>query len=509
MKTALLAVASSLLACSLFYASPAVHAQAYNADVATDSITGTWRIASGDGPEHDTIIAFLPNGFGYLVEHPQEDSSGVDGFERFAYTWDPVSTAFSVTILSDSNGDIGLSGLQGMPGVTITRTEDTFTLTIPGDEVVSASRVSGPSPIVGGWIIGDSTAANDSTFLAFLPDGTYFLAADNPPGDPSCPEGGIEYGGYEWIEGTGALDIETFVDTNGECGLSHPLASFTLQVDGNQFLIADGVEQASGTRVEAITALAASPYDFNGDGKPDLLWSNTANGATYVWYMDGPVLIADAFVALIDPSWKVQGVADFNGDNKPDIVWRNTANGNTYVWYMDGPTLLGDAFVFGLPPEWVIQGVADFNADGKPDFLMRNTISGNAFAWFFDDNVAIGDQFLFNIDPSWKVEGVGVLQGANPVLLFRNMASGLAFGWFTEFSGGTLSLGASTPPMFGIDPVWEVVQIDDWNADGVLDLVFRNRDTGLVFVWYLDGTTLADSDFIIQIDPSWEIVPRR
>ena len=33
--------------------------------------------------------------------------------------------------------------------------------------------------------------------------------------------------------------------------------------------------------------------------------------------------------------------------------------------------------------------------------------------------------------------------------------------------------------------------------------------TGVVFVWYLNGIALAGSDFIIQIDPSWEIVPQR
>ena len=250
--------------------------------------------------------------------------------------------------------------------------------------------------------------------------------------------------------------------------------------------------------------------DWNADAKPDVIWSNTANGNTYLWYMNGPVLSTDAFLAGIDPSWKIQGVADFNGDGKPDLVWRNTANGNTYVWYMNGSTFLSDAFLFGLPPEWVIQGVADFNGDGKPDFLMRNTITGVAFAWYFNDNVAIGDQFLFGIDPQWKVEAVADLNGdGQPDLLFRNMTSGLAFAWNTQYSAGNLSLASSSAPIFGIDPVWEIVQMEDWNSDNNPDLLFRNRNTGVVFVWYMTGTTLQGSDFITQIDPSWEIVPRR
>ena len=96
-----------------------------------------------------------------------------------------------------------------------------------------------------------------------------------------------------------------------------------------------------------------------------------------------------------------------------------------------------------------------------------------------------------------------------PDLLFRNTVTGLSFAWFTQFSAGTLSLAGSTPPLFGIDPVWEIVQLADWNGDGSPDLLFRNRNTGVVFVWYMNGTTLAGSDYITQIDPSWEIVPRR
>ncbi|MBL0141425.1 MAG: VCBS repeat-containing protein [Betaproteobacteria bacterium] len=111
---------------------------------------------------------------------------------------------------------------------------------------------------------------------------------------------------------------------------------------------------------------------------------------------------------------------------------------------------------------------------------------------------------------SWKVEGVADLNAdGQPDLLFRNMASGLGFAWNTQFAAGTLSLSTSSPSIFGIDPVWEVVQLADWNGDGKPDLLFRNAATGLVFVWYLDGVTLGASDYVIQIDPSWEIVPRR
>ncbi|MGE0357578.1 MAG: M12 family metallo-peptidase, partial [Burkholderiales bacterium] len=92
---------------------------------------------------------------------------------------------------------------------------------------------------------------------------------------------------------------------------------------------------AAATTVTASFARTDPAFpDFNADGRPDIIWSNTASGATYIWRMFGPALLSDSFLATIDPSWRIQGVADFNGDGHPDVVWRNTANGNCYVWYL-------------------------------------------------------------------------------------------------------------------------------------------------------------------------------
>ena len=34
--------------------------------------------------------------------------------------------------------------------------------------------------------------------------------------------------------------------------------------------------------------------------------------------------------------WKIAGVGDFNGDGKPDLVWQHK-DGWLALWYMDGP----------------------------------------------------------------------------------------------------------------------------------------------------------------------------
>ena len=279
-------------------------------------------------------------------------------------------------------------------------------------------------------------------------------------------------------------------------------------INGDNFEAVD--ESSLRIAADSYAAKSRMQEDFNADAKPDIIWRHAGNGNAYLWYMNGPALQSDAFLTGIDPSWKLEGMADFNGDGKPDLVWRNTASGASYVWYMDGSTFLSDAPLFSLPPVWKIEAIADFNRDGKPDFLLRNTSTGLAFLWYFNNAAPVGDQYLFTIDPSWKVEAVADLNlDGQPDLVFRNNSSGLAFAWYTQTGAGGTSLGASSPPIFSIDPVWEIVQMADWNGDGKPDLLFHNASTGVVFVWYLNGTTLTTSDYVTQIDPVWEIVPRR
>jgi hypothetical protein len=226
--------------------------------------------------------------------------------------------------------------------------------------------------------------------------------------------------------------------------------------------------------------------------------------------MNGTSLINDQpFGTFPAPPWTMSGMGDFNGDGHNDVVWRNTTTGSIYVWYLNNGAFVSEAFVVTVDPAWKVEAVADFNRDGRPDLLMRHQSTGVAFIWFMNNAALVSDQFLFQIDPVWKVEGVGDFnRDGSPDLLFRNTSSGLAFVWNTGYSGSATSLTTSSAPVFGIDPAWEVTEVADWNLDGHVDLLFRNRDTGVIFVWYMTGTTLGSSAFVTQIDPAWGILPR-
>ena len=99
-----------------------------------------------------------------------------------------------------------------------------------------------------------------------------------------------------------------------------------------------------------------SADDFNGDGKPDILWRNTATGDTFLWYLDGNSVAGGDLLPPVSLDWTIDGTADFDGDGMPDICWRNYGNGKNYLWYMDGALYLGGAALPAVgDPDWHIE----------------------------------------------------------------------------------------------------------------------------------------------------------
>ncbi len=89
--------------------------------------------------------------------------------------------------------------------------------------------------------------------------------------------------------------------------------------------------------------------DFNGDGKTDILWQHALSGALYVWTMNSS--FAQTGGSYVTPSqagstqWQVRAAADFNGDGKPDLLWYHQGSGTVYVWTMNGTVKTGGSYL--------------------------------------------------------------------------------------------------------------------------------------------------------------------
>ena len=254
--------------------------------------------------------------------------------------------------------------------------------------------------------------------------------------------------------------------------------------------------------------------DFNGDGYSDLIWQDSSSGMRAVWYLQGGAASrTPAYLnpGAVDLDWQIVGTGDFNGDGKPDIVWWNRNSGTLYLWYMDGVTRIGDGYfsMRGISDtRWKVAGVADFNGDGHPDILWQHDTLGWVGVWEFNDRSFIAgfDLTPGQVDVPWKIVGVADFNAdGQPDLLWRNVNNGMLAVWY--MNGTTRQSVVSLTPGLVDDLDWQVAAVIDINRDQTPDIVWRNNSKGWVAVWYMNGTVRVDvQTFPFMVDTTWKIV---
>jgi hypothetical protein len=249
--------------------------------------------------------------------------------------------------------------------------------------------------------------------------------------------------------------------------------------------------------VALITATDAGS-DFNGDGKPDILWRSATTGENYVSFMDGVTRTGGASLDTVaNVNWKIVGAGDFTGDGKPDILWRNETTGENYLWFMDGATRTGGAWLDTVADlNWKIVGTEDFTGDGKPDILWRNATTGKNYVWSMDGTTRTGGVWLDTVaDLNWEIADTGDFTGdGKPDILWRNATTGENYLW--PMGGATRMGGMWLDTVADLN--WKIVGAGDFNGDGKPDLLWRNASTGENYFWYMNGATRTGGAYLVM-----------
>jgi RHS repeat-associated protein len=125
-----------------------------------------------------------------------------------------------------------------------------------------------------------------------------------------------------------------------------------------------------------------SPGDFDGDGKPDVLWRRVSDGALLLIVGNGTGGWKTGVSVVIGGGWggmdAIMSPGDFTGDAKADVIARKAADHNLYLypgngsggWGSGAGTLIGTGF--GTD---VLFSGGDFDGDAKADVLWRQLTS--------------------------------------------------------------------------------------------------------------------------------------
>ena len=251
--------------------------------------------------------------------------------------------------------------------------------------------------------------------------------------------------------------------------------------------------------------------DFDGDGKADVLWRNSATGQNYIYFMDGTTIKpTEGYIRTVaDQNWQIAGVGDFNGDGIDDIVWRNSATGENYIYPMDGRTILGtEGYIRTVADQnWQIAGVGDFDRDSKADVLWRNSSTGQNYIYFMDGIAIKPDEGYIRTvaDQNWQVAGVGDFDGdGSSDILWRNAATGENYMY--PMDGKTI-LGQEGYLRTVADQSWQVKGTGDYDGDGNADVLWRNSVSGENYLYPMVGTTIKPTEGYLRtvVDQNWQV----
>jgi hypothetical protein len=165
-------------------------------------------------------------------------------------------------------------------------------------------------------------------------------------------------------------------------------ASLSPQTEQLRTFVYRGNGDGTFTDIQApLPGLSASQVawqDFDGDGKQDLLllgWNESNIARIYRNTSDGRFsqVLADFSVAAAGPGFGAIG--DFNGDGKPDLIFNTSSN--IFINSGQGVFVTNN---FGPPPAGQVMAWGDFNNDGRSDLLVSANSNGTNVLRVYQNN---------------------------------------------------------------------------------------------------------------------------
>ena len=245
----------------------------------------------------------------------------------------------------------------------------------------------------------------------------------------------------------------------------------------------------------SLSPMGTAPYDFDGDGRTDLLWWNSATRALTVWLMDGAFPYSIANLGTLDANRLFVGSGDFDGDGRSDLLVRTDTAYE--IWFMNGSTVQKTGPLMAYDVNAQIEEIGDFDGDGNADLLWEWW--GQSTVSFMDGAATVrtdgGPPIVGSDSPGVCTPDVNGDGMSDQV---RRESSGVSV-WL--MNGATLlSTGETGLKMEGA----RILGCGDADGDGFGDVLWYNPSTRRGTLWRTDGNVGVDRSFgLPRLDSGW------
>ena len=231
------------------------------------------------------------------------------------------------------------------------------------------------------------------------------------------------------------------------------------------------IKVVSLSMITSSLALFSANYDFNNDGRADILNRTGSSNDLFLMNSDGSYSTQN--IKDLNTKYKIVGIGDYNGDGVSDIFWR--WGYKNYIWYMKADGTHHYKNIGSLRTSYTVVGTGDFNGDGISDIFWRSGYKN--YVWYMDDNGKHTYKNIGSLRTAYKVAGIGDFNGDGISDIFWR--SGYKnYIWYMNKSGKHTYKNIGN-----VQTAYSVVGTGDFNGDGISDILWRKGTSN--YLWYM------------------------